>query len=1023
MGEKLVIGPLTKGLNNRVTQFNIDNTSFPVLLNAFQWRDRVKRKRGTATLTRLTRYINSLITAYTDNTTQTLDGNGIGNLLTGFNNSPTDDLSLEDLGSIVPGTVSITGMLDTYVDTPQDGTLSPSGTINYNSGEIVIAAEAGNAVSAVFRYYPILPVMGIRDLELNPNVSFSTMGFDIKYSYIIQNANPYNSYDVTFFKNPATGIYLNYVQKSLGGNKQPTPFRWNGEDYQNFYTVNYDSAFWASNGIQIPFDANRVGMQFAPSADISNTTRLTATTMSFSIVSNPLVIGDFVFLNEWTSGIAGNQEFLNLQTGYVTNVAGNTITVTFPNANIPNDTYTPGIIQYLTNVSDSSKDCLRWYDGDPTNGSATTPVLSGNNGWVNFCPPLSNQVFPVGGLSENIYYLVTARLIVPFKDRLCFFGPVVQTKNGSPIYLQDTVIYSQNGTPYYTSSFTPTASGIFGADNQFFPILVPRNTASQTITTSAPNAWMSDSSGFGGFRSLGISQPFTTLISNEDVLILGLTNTQTRMIYTSNDVDPFNFYIIDSELGSSSTFSAVNLGDSALTRGNRGFVQTTQQVAQRFDEEIPDTVYQMELTNNGTERIIGQRDYINEWIYFSYPSNQNDVKFPTRTAFFNYIDRSWAIFQESYTAYGQFSIQTGYTWATIGTKYPTWSAWNEPWNAGKSTLLQPQVLAGTAEGFVVIKGIGTGETDTIDIKNISFPTNLTSLTRGATTTVTAVNSFVSGQDVTFSDVSDMTGINGVTGTILSANSTSFVVNIDTSASALNGTGGVATPTYTFFAPNHCMEGGSEASNEGRLPTYIVISGCLGTISSQVNGKVFRVTQTDSDGFNIDTTLDEGTYLGLGRAKLAYVPFIQSKQFPTAWGLGRKTRLGVQQYLLTKTTNGQIQLLLYKSQNNDDPWNDGTIYPDQTNTNQSNLYTSLVYTCPELTQGTGVSAANVNLNQLGNASSSQIWHRMNTGMIGDTVQFGITLSPEQMSDPNLIYQYAEIEFHGAVLDINPSQLLA
>src|SRR6187402_1468687 len=58
MGEKLVIGtPLDRGLNTSRTAFVIDNDSFPVLVNAYQWRGRVKRKRGTSKLTRLQRII------------------------------------------------------------------------------------------------------------------------------------------------------------------------------------------------------------------------------------------------------------------------------------------------------------------------------------------------------------------------------------------------------------------------------------------------------------------------------------------------------------------------------------------------------------------------------------------------------------------------------------------------------------------------------------------------------------------------------------------------------------------------------------------------------------------------------------------------------------------------------------------------------------------------------------------------------------------------------------------------------
>jgi hypothetical protein len=55
--------------------------------------------------------------------------------------------------------------------------------------------------------------------------------------------------------------------------------------------------------------------------------------------------------------------------------------------------------------------------------------------------------------------------------------------------------------------------------------------------------------------------------------------------------------------------------------------------------------------------------------------------------------------------------------------------------------------------------------------------------------------------------------------------------------------------------------------------------------------------------------------------------------------------------------------------------------------------------------------------------AQIWHRMNTSLIGDSVQIGITLSDAQMRDTEFKSQFVEIEMHGFILDINQSQVLS
>jgi hypothetical protein len=919
MGDKLVVGPFSKGFKNDVTAFNIDNDNFPTLINAYQWRGRVKRKRGTSKLGRLQRYFNSTSTSYNSgSTTITLNGSGEGNILSGF--------SLQTNGNIVPGSVTITDTISAvvYTDPSMNGTLSPNGTINYATGDITIAAAAGNTVNAVFRYYPDLPVLGLEKFDMISSQFPQTIAFDKTYSYNIQTASPYGIYDVSFYKNPASATYVGYTQKT-----NVTPTSWNGQDYQQFWTVNYQGAMWTTNGINVPFDTTNIGMQFKPIVTVTGIVAGPPAFANLNIVAHGLVVGDFVFINEvvTTTGI-------NFQTGYVTVVIDpDNVTVEFPNATIATNG-TGGIAQYLTNRSDITKDCLRWYDGDPTNGSVTAPILNGNLGWVNFCPPLSKDIFSIADLPPLQYYLVGAKMIVPFKDRLLFIGAVVQASNGSPIYLQDTIVYSQNGTPYYTVSFTGDASL---ATTVQHPILVPTN---QTATASA---YWEDQTGFGGSFSAGLDEPINTASTNEDALILGFSTIQTRFIYTGNDLIPFNLFLINSELGSSSTFSAINLDRGVMSRGSRGLIITSQVDCKRFDLDIPDQVFQMQLLFTGTERITAQRDFINEWIYFSYLKNNPSVpqaseyKFPNQTLFYNYRDHSWSIFNESYTHYGQFQRRTGYTWATIGDVYPTWEQWNDPWDSGTSTLLQPEVIAGNQQGFVVFRADGTGETDSLYVR-------------------------------------------------------SFSVN-------------------TVTSPDHSLDQGD----------YITFNGCLGTVGSQVNGKIFSVSIVDEDNFILNPPIVAGTYLGAGTIKRMYVPYVQTKQFPTYWNMARKTRIGCQQYLLTRTANSQIQLLIFLSQNSSFAYNEGPIVPSQFPINSSLIYSTVLYTCPESTN-LGLTPANVNLQTPTAQVQGQIWHRINTSLIGDSVQIGFTMSDAQMRDEDFTNQFSEIELHGFILDINPSQLL-
>lgn len=895
MGQKIVVGPFTRGLRNDVEPFNVDTDSFPTLINAYQWRSRIKRKRGTQLVNRLTRTFSAQSlgatvgaqTTYTFNNLFTILGIGAG----------------ETNKQINPGSVVINiGAPDTakFTDNGSGGfTVTGSGvslgsSINYLTGAVTIVLSAsigGGAITVSFGYFPCLPVMGLESLEVTNSKFPTCVGFDTKYSYIISNASPYPVHGTNFFKNPSPSTsYPGYTQKTT-----QTSFVFNGQDYQQFWTVNYQGAMWTTNGVPVPFVAatSNIGMQFGVITAIALVGGAPTTTVDITIVGNPLVVGDFIFINE-VQGITG----INYQSGYVT-ISGNTFRAVFPNAKI-NGVYSgpSGIAQYLTNVSDSTKDCIKWMDGDPS-GTA--------NGWVNFCPPLSESNFSISDLPNAIYYLVSARMIVPFKDRLIFIGPVVQTSAGNDqVYLQDTIIYSQNGTPYYTCSFDGSnIASVTAPTTTFFPILVPNN---QTAT--AP-AYFEDSIGFGGFLSAGLDEAANSVASNEDVLVIGFDKTQTKLIYSSNDIIPFNFYIVNSELGTSSVFSAINLDEGVLSRGDRGYIITNQTSAKRIDLEIPDEVYEISLNQNGLERFCAARDFVNEWIYFTYPINNaqsNNNKFPSATLQFNYRDNSWALFYENYTTYGSFITQSGLTWQTL--PYPSWLDWTDSWNSGTNTIDQPQVIGGNQQGFVLFRGKGTGEATSLYIQ--SFSGN------------------------------------------------------------------------TITSPDHSLNNGD----------FILITGCIGTIANQVNGKVFQIYGVAQNTFNISPSIGSGTYTGAGYITRYYVPQIQSKEFPVSWQMGRKTRIGMQQYLFSTTQNAQIQLLIFLSQNVNNAYNTGTIVPDPTSTNNSLIYSTVLYTCPESTN-LGLTPANINLQMPTAIEQQQIWHRINTSLVGDTIQVGFTLSNDQM----------------------------
>lgn len=1028
MTQKLIVGPISKGFKANVLPFNVDNDAFPTLINAYQWRGRIKRKRGSRFLSRLTRYFDSTNYSYTGMNGFTTVSYpqvtyfltltaGKGNLFGPYTSSAADSFSLETTGNILPGTVTIIVSGDqTYTDPSKDGTLMGSlggtGTINYGTGDITTSG-GGSSASVTMWYFPVLPVLGIENFDVANTAFPLTIAFDQVYSYNIPGSSPANAYDVSFYKDP-----------SGSGKTNPTPVRWNGNNYQQFFTINYEGAFWATNGIPYVsgsglFDSTKLGVPgLTASITQNSSTQVTAT---FS-TNHGLVIGDFVFINET------NISLLNFLTGTVSSITSPTIVViTFTGTNIGAGT-SSGFVVYLTNVPPGfQKDCIRWYDGDPTNAAIppSIPALTSHTGWVNFCPPLSFSNYSIAELPVAQYYLAGAKLIWPYKDRLLFIGPVIQTSSGTKYYLQDTIIWSQNGTPYYTCTFNADPTLV---TTTFNAVLTP---SSAITTTATASAWWEDFQGYGGFKSAGLQTPILTIGNNEDVLILGFASREARMVYTSNDLDPFEIYTVNSEYGSTSSSAAITVDRGIYSIGRQGIVLTSQHGSQRIDLEIPDQIFEFNLQNNGTERVTGQRDFINEWIYFSFSGTNNYNVFNNQTLFFNYRDNSWAVFYESYTTYGTFRASSGLTWNAID--WP-WNTWNEPWNSGVVTVLQPYVVGGTTQGFIMLRDEGTTREET------------------------------------------SIEINSITG----------------------------SSPYLFTSYNHQLNNFD----------YITISDVINDSTNLLNGQIFQVINVTANTFtlNPNPVLTGFTYVGGGLISRMYIPLIQTRQFPIAWEIARKVRLGWQEYLFTITPKGQLTLYIYLSQNQDSPYNGGPIVPQVNSTNNSLIYSTILYTSPQLymqncnnlllgkgngsttnftfsyynlfslsfngspivagsvfistplatfqddgtgtftVTGTAVSGTiNYNsgvvsiifsvapldqtkiltnfqysYNDIQNpiaSSQDQIWHRMNTSLLGDTVQLGFTLSDLQMTDTTFSSQFAEIELHSFVINISPSSLLA
>jgi hypothetical protein len=221
-------------------------------------------------------------------------------------------------------------------------------------------------------------------------------------------------------------------------------------------------------------------------------------------------------------------------------------------------------------------------------------------------------------------------------------------------------------------------------------------------------------------------------------------------------------------------------------------------------------------------------------------------------------------------------------------------------------------------------------------------------------------------------------------------------------SAIANDGGGLTQITSY---NHCLTN----DNPNTFTTdFIYIEGILGTNPATLNNNAYPVIRIiDENNFVINALFPGTGYLGSGQFRRLSQPIFQTKQFPLYWDQGRQVRLGRQQYLLTKTTDGETTLNIYLSQDDNDPWN---------NPNFAGAINGLIYT-----QTLFTSLEPNNLQSMVGEGQQQIWHRVSTSLIGDTFQVEITLNDAQMLNFDIATD--EIELHGMNFAVSPGPMLA
>lgn len=421
------------------------------------------------------------------------------------------------------------------------------------------------------------------------------------------------------------------------------PTTWSGTDAQLFWGENGFGALWVTNG--------KPGFQAVTISHVGNAVAGPPSTLAVTTTAaNTFQVNDTVYLFNTTATAATDND----KWGVVT-IAGNPFTISNPTSGY--FTSTVGNVAGLavnSNINVSG-DGIRWYDG-------TT--------WQNYNP-----------LINPVTVLMGAGIIVFYRGRMVFLDTFEGTglPASSATEHPQRARWLQNGTPYYGIPIPVSAQ--VGTDF---------DTAREDIV------------GKGGFIDCPTTEKIISACFLRDTLIVGFEYSKWKLRYTNNELLPFIWERIDVELGDEGRFSGVKFDKFTLGVGNRGITACDGVGVNRIDPIIPDIVFNFSNENSGPERIAGIRDFEEQVVYWTFPNDSPNIpytgKFPNRVLLYNYMETSWALLSDCFTTYGYYQSSSDATW---GDTHTTWGSANNTWGGKTGQALNPVVIAGNQQGFVL----------------------------------------------------------------------------------------------------------------------------------------------------------------------------------------------------------------------------------------------------------------------------------------------------------------------------------
>lgn len=781
-GKPLFIGPYEVGVQQNLKPFMLPESAFPQLENALVFRGRVQRKNGYSLLGRLRLQARGRNTAAGFFTLSAGANGASHNVPNLLNDAGVGLAAVFPDARLAPGTVTIT--------------VDPGG-----ASQIIFTDPAadGVLVGAPVGAPPpgnvgtINYATGEVNLTFNPNLAGP---FAVRAVFYVYVNKPVMGIGTRFKKTTTQEETFFFDQTYCYKYSSPNfvevpssfPTEWSGDDTQYFWMTSYlqdtsgDELFWATNN-NSTFKAANVTL-FGAAA---------GSTIQVTAAGNTFALGDVVTF----VGLAGAGSANNSRSGVVTTAGAPVFTITDPTGG----TYTNGAITIGSAVSG---DGIRFYQ------QAATPYVATATTWVNLYPTLNA---PSAAPVLNPRVVGSCLLMIPYKNRLVLLNTweIPDTSTGASVNYAQRARWSGNG-----------------------------------LALNAATGWVDTQIGAGGYVDAPTSESIVSCGFVKDNLIVYFEFSTWQLLYTGNEILPFVWQRISSDLGCDSTKSAVLFDHGLLAMGNVGVHICNGQEVERIDAVIPDTVYDIKNNITGPDRTCAVRDYIMECVYFAYASSTPTTSdaankyFPNRILCYNYRNRSFSFFDDNATAFGTFQATSGLTWSALTTsQYSPWASWQSPWNSGTLQAGLPTIVFGNQQGFV---------------NQIEYAS-----------TSNGVSRYVSG----------------------------IVVD------PVDATGAMIT------SPNHNLSVGQYVTISGCLGVNV-----SGTFKVVRLGGVAGVNQATQFAIGPLPAAFAGTYAGGGVYSVLSNVNLQTKMFTPYWQAGKRFNLKRIDFLFDRTPAGQLQVDIY-----------------------------------------------------------------------------------------------------------------